>query len=240
MRFLNRRRILIAIGAIVIAFLALIGVIAAYLGSTAFHLRARQYIAEQIARRTGTQVTLADFHWSLWHEAFILEGLTLRGLEPVEEAPLAHFDRIQVGINLRTLLESRIDLSELTLVQPEFHLLVTQDGKTNIPSPPQESPRHPFQFSISVGDCKIRNGSALVNEQRIHIDFSVQNLEALLRYFDQREVLETHLQYDGVFDRVPNVEPAIPYTFTGDIDYTRGSLVAQQIRVSSEIGRAHV
>jgi autotransporter translocation and assembly factor TamB len=233
LRFLNRRRILIAIGATLIAFLALIGVIAAYLGSAAFHLRARQYIAEQIARRTGAQVTLGDFHWSFLHEAFILEGLTLRGLEPAEEAPLAHFNRIQVGINLRTLLEHRIDLSELTLVQPEFHLLVTPAGKTNIPAPPQESPRQPFQFSISVGDCKISNGSALVNEQRINIDFSVQNLEALLRYFDQREVLQTHLQYDGVFDRVPNVEPAIPYTFTGDIDYTRGSLVAQQILVSS-------
>ena len=111
MRFLNRRRILIAVGATLIAFLALIAVIAAYLGSAAFHLRARQYMAEQIARRTGAQVTLADFHWSLWHEAFILEGLTLRGLEPAEEAPLAHFDRIQVGIHLRTLLERRIDLS---------------------------------------------------------------------------------------------------------------------------------
>jgi translocation and assembly module TamB len=233
LRFLNRRRILIAIGASLIAFLALIAVIAAYLGSAAFHLRARQYIAEQIARRTGAQVTLGDFHFNLLHEALTLEGLTLRGLEPAEEAPLAYINRIQVGIKLRTLLEHRIDLSELTFVQPEFHLLVTPDGKTNIPSPPQENPGQPFQFSISVGDCKISNGSAIINEQRINIDFSVQNLEALLHYFDQREVLQTHLQYDGVFDRVPNVEPSIPYTFTGDIDYTRGSLVAQQILVSS-------
>ena len=233
LRFLNRRRILIAAGAILISFLALIGVVAAYLRSAAFHLRARQYIAQQIAGKTGTQVSLADFHWSFLHEAFTLEGLTIRGLEPAEEAPLAYFNRIQVRINLRTLLEHRIDLSELTLVQPEFHLVVTPDGRTNIPTPPQESPRQPFQFSISVGDCRISNGSALVNEQRINIDFSVQNLEALLHYFDQREVLQTHLQYDGVFDRVPNVEPSIPYTFTGDIDYTRGSIVAQQILVSS-------
>src|SRR5215469_12236715 len=143
LRFLNRRRILIAAGATLIAFLALIAVIAAYLGSAAFHLLVRQYIAEQIAGRTGAQVTLADFHWSFLHEAFILEGLTLRGLEPAEEAPLAYFNRIQVRINLRTLFEHRIDLSELTIVQPEFHLLVTPDGKTNIPSPPQTSPGQP-------------------------------------------------------------------------------------------------
>ncbi|HEY2382337.1 MAG TPA: translocation/assembly module TamB domain-containing protein [Terriglobia bacterium] len=242
MRFFSRRRILLALAGTLIAFLAVIGTIASYLGSNAFHSRVRQYIVEQIARKSGANVSLGDFHWSFLSERFVLDDLTLRGLEPAEEAPLAFIRRIEVGVNLRTLLEHRIDLSELTISRPEFHLLVQPDGQTNVPAPPKDAaPRsngQRFQFSISVRSCKIVGGSAIVNEQHDNIDFSAQNLTADLIYFDRREVLQTHLQYDGVFDRTPNVDPAIPYTMTADVDYTRANIIAQKILVTS--GRSKV
>lgn len=233
LRFLTRRRVFVGLAAIVVAFLALAGMIAAYLRSDAIRLRARQYIVEQIQRKTGTTVRLGDVQWSLLKQNVILDDLLIRGLEPVEESPLAHIRRIEVGINLRTLLEHRIDLSEITVTQPEFHLLVTPDGKTNVPTPPKEDNARPFEFSVSVRNCRITEGSALVNEQRINIDFSVQNLAALLNYYDQRSVLQTHVQFDGVFDRDPNIQPSIPYTFAADIDYTRATLIAQQILMTS-------
>src|SRR6516162_6008959 len=176
LKFFNRRRIFLTFGALVIALLALIGVVAAYLRSDAFQLRARQYIAEQIARKTGLTASVGDFRWSLLRERFVLEDLTLRGLEPPQETPLAHIRRIEVGLNLRTLFEHRIDLSDITITQPEFHLVVRPDGQTNVPTPPRDESQQPFQFSVSVRTCRIADGSALVNEQRINMDFSVLNL----------------------------------------------------------------
>jgi translocation and assembly module TamB len=233
LRFFNRRRLLIAAGALAIVFAALIGSIVAYLRSDAFAERARQYIVHQIEETTGAKATLGNFEWSLWRERFLLEDLTLRGLEPQDAEPLAHFRSIEARIHLRTLYNRRVDLTELTVTQPEFHIWVRPDGTTNVPGPPHKADNKPLDFTVSIRTFKVVAGSALVNEQQVDMDFSLQNLSALGNYGARPEVLATHLSFDGVYDRVPNVKLSIPYTFTADVDYTRATLVAQRIVVTT-------
>ncbi|HYR41467.1 MAG TPA: translocation/assembly module TamB domain-containing protein [Terriglobia bacterium] len=233
MRFFNRRRILLFFGALILAAAALVGGLALYISSPAFNARARQYIVQEIERRTGATVTLQSFDWSLWHEHFVLVDLTLHGLEPAGEAPLAHIRRIDIGLKLRTLFEKRIDLFELTLSEPEFHVLVSPDGKINIPSPEGKPGRKPFNFEISIENFNMIGGSALLKERRINLDFSTKNLAAVLNYKGAREVLETHLRYDGVLDRSSEGMRSIPYTLAADMDYTRATLIAHKIVVTS-------
>ena len=233
MRFLSRRRILAALSFIVIAILALIGSGIGYLKSPAFDAKARRYVEQEIQHRTGARVTLNDFGWSFWSRRIRLEDLTLRGLEPSDEAPLAHFSRIDIGVNLRTLLQHRIDLFELTISQPEFHILVTPDGKTNFPTPESQPQGKPFNFDISIQNFNVVDGSGILNEQRVGIDLSLKNLTAVLNYQDTRQVLAAHLRYDGVLDRAPDVKLAIPYTVSADLDYTRSTIVAHRILLTS-------
>src|SRR2546425_553567 len=94
LRFLSRRRILAALSFVVIAILVLIGSGLSYLKSPAFDAKARRYVEQEIQHRTGAKVTLNNFSWSYWRQSIRLEDLTLRGLEPSDEAPLAHFGRI--------------------------------------------------------------------------------------------------------------------------------------------------
>src|SRR6266700_487041 len=110
LRFLNRRRILAVFGALVIAGLAVAGILAAYMHSAAFGERIHHYIVSEIEQRTGATVTLKSFSWDFWQRRIRLDDLTLRGLEAAGHPPLAHFARIDVGLKLRTLLERRIDL----------------------------------------------------------------------------------------------------------------------------------
>jgi uncharacterized protein involved in outer membrane biogenesis len=233
LRFFSRRNILIAFGFLIVVIAATVGAIVSYLKSPEFEARAREYIIREIEARTGTKVTLKTLYWSFWEQRFRIEDLTLRGLEPEHQAPLAHFGRIDIGINLRTLLQRRIDLFELTFTRPGFHLLVTPDGKTNIPSPGAQPQGKPFDFQVSIENFNVLDGSALLNERRLNLDLSLQNLAALLKYHDQREVLEAHLRYDGVVDRAPDVRLAFPYTLSADMDYTRATIVAHRVNISS-------
>ena len=233
MSFLSRRRVLAALALITIAIAGAVGGVVAYFNSPAFDGRVRRYLVQEIERRTGATVTLKNFEWSFWQRRMRLEDLILRGLEPAEDAPLAHFSRIDIGVNFRMLLEHRIDLYELTITQPEFHILVTPDGKTNIPSPQSQPLQKPTGFEFSIQNFNVLNGSALLNERRIDVDLSLTNLAAILRYHADREVLETHLRYDGVLDRSPDVRLPIPYTFYADLDYTRATVIAQRIHVTS-------
>ena len=233
MRFLNRRRIVLFLIVLALVIGALAGGIVVYLNSPEFKERAEQYIVHEIGQRTGATVTLKNLDWSLGHRRFRLDDLILRGLEPAEAAPLAHFRRIDIGLNFRMLFEKKIDLFELTFSGPEFHIVVGPDGKTNIPSPASQSGRNPFDFEISVKNFNVIGGAALLNERRIRIDFSTQNVAAVLNYNGPREVLESHLRYDGILDRSSQGLRSIPYTVAADADYTRATVVAHKIAIAS-------
>jgi translocation and assembly module TamB len=232
LRFFNRRRILGLLSGIVIAMLVLAGAVVLYFRSSAFNERASRYIVQEIQQRTGANVSLKNFGWSFWRQRLWFDDLILRGLEPSGEAPLAHFTRIDVGLNFRTLVQRRINLFELTFSRPEFHILVTPDGRTNFPSPPQPQGK-PTDFEISIKNFNVLDGSAVLNEQRVNVDLSLTNLAAILNYQAAREVLQAHLSYDGVLDRSPDVKQPIPYTLSAELDYTRATLVAQRILVTS-------
>jgi translocation and assembly module TamB len=233
LRFFNSRFILRALLVVVILIVAAIFGFVAYLQSPSFKARARRTIVEEIERRTGAKVTLRNFDWDLWQRRMRIEDLTLRGLEPETEAPLAHFTRIDIGLRFRALLNRHIDLFELTFTKPEFHIIVAPDGKTNIPSPEAQPDHKPFDIEISIQNFNVLNGSALLNERRVKLDLSLQNLASILKYQGQREVLEVHLRYEGVVDRSSEVKFAIPYTLYADLDYTRATIVAQRILISS-------
>jgi len=233
LRFFNKRNILIALGILAIVIAVAVAATVGYLESPAFEARARRYIVQEIEARTGTKVTLNTLDWSFWQRRIRIEDLTLRGLEPPHQAPLAHFGRIDIGINVRTLLQRRLDLFELTFTRPNFHVVVTPDGKTNIPSPQAQPQNKSADFQVSIDNFNVIDGSALLNERRLNLDLSLQNLAALLKYYDQREVLEAHLRYDGVVDRDPGVKLSFPYTFSADLDYTRATIIAHRVSVSS-------
>jgi len=233
LRFLNRRRIIAVLAFVAIVIGAAIAAVVVYLNSPAFEARARRSIIEEIERRTGAKVTLGDFYWSFWERRFRLQDLILRGLEGPDHPPLAHFTRIDIGLNFRSLLEHRVDLFELTITQPEFHVVVSPDGTTNIPSPEIQNQQTPADFKISIQNFNVVNGSAILNERQIDLDLSLTNLAAILNYDNEREVLHAHLRFDGVVDRSPGVRLAIPYTFYGDMDYTRATLLAHRLLVTS-------
>jgi translocation and assembly module TamB len=213
--------------------LAAVGGLVVYINSSAFEEQARERIIREIEDRTGATVTLKSFKWTFWNQKFRLEDLTLHGLEPPEENPLAHFDRIDIGLNFRTLFEKHIDLFELTVIRPAINVIVGTDGHTNIPAPPIQGERKPLAFQVSIENFNVIDGAAILNEQKINLEFSLTNLQSMMNYHSTREVLETHFSYDGIFDRSPDLRPSIPYTLSADMDYTRDTLVAHRIVIDT-------
>jgi translocation and assembly module TamB len=233
LRLLSRRRVAVFFSLVAVVLLALIGGILVYINSPAFEEKARQYIVREIEKRTGAQVSLARFEANFREQRFRLRDLNLRGLESPETAPLAHFDHIDIGLNLRSLLQRRIDLFELSIYQPAFHIVVGPDGKTNFPSPEPRPDQKPLNFQISIENFSLVGGAALLNERRVAIDFSLRNLVSGLKYNSNTQVLSTQLRYDGVLDRSDEGMRSIPYTLNMDSDYVRATLVAHTIIVQS-------
>jgi len=227
---LSKRVLLIVGGVILVIVLAIAGGLLYFINSAGFQERARQYIIQQIQENTGGVATLDKFRWSIWDQRFILEGLTIRGLEPPTDPPLAHIQSVLVGVKLRSLFQHRIDLFELIVNRPAFRLLVDENGKTNLPNPPARE-RKNLDFQFSIGDFRIVEGSALINERREKVDLALSNVMSTLRYATVTRILSSDLKYDGTLSLEGH--SAIPYTLSGNFDYTRGTIVAHHIDVKS-------
>src|SRR4051794_23732772 len=144
--------------------MATVVAVVSYFESADFEARARNYIVQEIERRTGATVTLDNFHWSFWQRRIWLEGLTLHGLEPAGEASLGYVRRIDIGLHFRSLLQRRVDLFELRISHPEFHIVITPDGKTNFPIPKPTSANAPSDFTVSIQNFNVVDGAAILNE----------------------------------------------------------------------------
>lgn len=231
MGLLTKRRVLGLLVLTGVIIVAAIGAFVAYINSPAFKEIARVFVVEEIGRQTGAEVRLNNFDWAFRDQRFWLEGLTLRGLEPASDPPLAHFPRVEAGISLRTLLQRRVDLFELLISEPEIHVVVGPDGRTNIPSPPQVDTRRPFNFRISIDNFRIAGGAAFLNERRVNIDLGLVDVASDISFNGATEILSAHLRYSGNLDR--DDRPSIPYSLDADLDYARNTLMVQRMEIVS-------
>ena len=201
-----------------------------YVSSPRFKETARQYVLKAIENETGGRVTIGRLHWDWWTQRVSILDLTIRGTEPADGAPLAHVESIEAGINLRSLLKRRLDLFELTVTRPELHLTVDSMGNTNLPTPPPQSGGR-SDFQISIENFTIAQGTAFVNERQIDIGLVVRNLQSDLSYKGASRVLTARLSYDGVLNRSSQLP--IPYSLSSEFDFTRDTLLARRVVVSS-------
>ena len=214
---------------VVIAISAITGLIV-YVSSPSFKETARQYALRAIEEETGGTATLGRLYWNLWTQRVSLFDITVHGTEPADGSPLVHIESIEAGVNLRSLLERRVDLFELTVTRPELHLSVDAKGNTNLPSP-QSREAGTTDYQLSIKNFKVAQGVAFINERRLDINFVLKNLDSDLSYQGANRILTAHVSYDGVLER-PSELP-IPYSLSSDFDFTRNTLLAKHIVVAS-------
>ena len=159
-------------------FAVLVVAIGWFLGSPAFEEIVRGRVVAELQKATGGKVELQSLHWNVKRLEIEANGLTIRGLEPAGDVPLAHADRLYVRLRVVSFLNTSIDLSQLTLEQPVIHIIVKPDGSTNVPEPQVKTSGDPLQqlFDLAVGRVELRNGALLLNEQKLPLDFKANDV----------------------------------------------------------------
>src|ERR1019366_4878334 len=100
------------------------------------------------------------------------------------DVPLAHVERLYMRMHVVSLLNTKIDLSQLTLEQPVIHIVVKPDGSTNVPEPQVKTSGDPIQplFDLAIGKVELRNGALLLNEQKLPLDFKANDVGITMDY----------------------------------------------------------
>ena len=141
-RFFTRHLPFTIAGALVLIIVTTVGAFF-YLSSAHFENVMRGRIERNLEKLTGGRVEIESFHWNLLQFEADIGGLVIHGLEAPGEAPYASVDHLHVGISIFDLVNPRILLRDLDIVQPRFHLIVYPDGATNQPHPQQKSKSNP-------------------------------------------------------------------------------------------------
>ena len=67
-----------------------------FLSSPAFEEMVRGRVIAELQKATGGRVELQSLHWKVSKLEIEATGLTIHGLEPASEVPLAHADRLYI------------------------------------------------------------------------------------------------------------------------------------------------
>lgn len=164
-----------------------------YLRSPQFNNLVREKVVASIEEATGGRVDLGSFHWNLSRLDFEANNLTVHGLEPSTAAPLAQVATVRVRAHVVSLLQKRVDFTYLELDRPQINLIVAPDGKTNLPEPKTKIASDTVQqlFDLAIGRVELREGQLQINDRRLPLDFSANDL-TVATSFDRRD-----RRYDG-------------------------------------------
>jgi len=166
-----------------------------YLRSAHFEDFVRRKLIATLEDATGGRVEMASFNWNLSQLAFEARDLTIHGLEPPDQLPYAHVDRLLVRLHVISFFSRQFNLEQVDLRRPVIHLIVYPDGKTNAPEPKVKIQRNktPVQelFDLAINRADLRDGVLLLNERKLPLDFTVNDLVAAMTYDPSAE------RYDG-------------------------------------------
>jgi len=171
------------IGVVVVVIITILIGGYAVLKTQRFHQYVLAKVIEEGQASTGGKLTIQnwDFHFSPM--TVDLYGIILRGSEPEGSKPLLQADKLTVGIDARSLLRRKLQLSEILVQHPVANIVVGSDGQNNVPTPPTKSSSNTTVWNLAIQHTQLNNGEIDYNDQALPLSADLYDLNSQI-YFD--------------------------------------------------------
>jgi translocation and assembly module TamB len=200
----------------------------------------RQFLLAKIIQETeastGSRVEIKNMtlRWSPFTAE--LFGIVLYGQEQNAEAPLFLADHLRVGLSIKSLLQHKVDLSEIALDNPVVHLRVDTQGHSNLPRAPTRS-SSPTSFTLLIRHLVIRSGLIHYNDEQIPLSAELQDFGALAGFDTSASTYKGSLWYRQGWIRTTGINP-FEHNAHIDFEANRHGLAVDPMVLSS--GRSRV
>jgi translocation and assembly module TamB len=216
-------------------FFALVVALGWFLQSPAFKDIVRRRVVAELEKATGGTVEMRSLTWNVSKLEVEGKDITIHGLEPGGDVPLAHADRLYARVRIISFFQGEIDLRQLTIEGPVIHVIVKADGSTNVPEPKVKSNGDPMQqlFDLAIGKAEVHNGAILLNQEKIPLDFKAYDLGLVMGYqvIDKRydgtvQIGKMDAQFSGLRD--------IPASTTAEFSLWRNRAQLKSLKLTSQ------
>jgi outer membrane protein assembly complex protein YaeT len=137
--------------------------------------RVSQWLAENEAtRQIDVQARSLDYSLLTSSPSVTLEQLVIRSRALPDAPPFARVERATVSLSLPDLLHGKYIVRAGALTSPDVHLLVDEEGRTNLPALGQQNPSAtttPVDYLIE--HFTITNGHVRYEDRRQHLDLTM-------------------------------------------------------------------
>jgi translocation and assembly module TamB len=178
--------LLIAAGSLVVLLLLLVLAGLITLRTEWFHDFVRTKMIEAIEKATGGKSEVGSYTFDWKTMTARVDNFVLHGTEPADTPPLLRAQSVTAALKIISVLEKKIDLLAVDVKQPQIHIIVHEDGSTNIPAPkvrrePRKDPTETI-LDLAVKKFTIENGTLLLAEETTPFDLRGENLRVALNY----------------------------------------------------------
>ena len=146
----------------------------------------RQRLVAEVEKATGGRTEIGAFHFDWKQMRAEVDGFVLHGNEPPDAPPLFRAYAIVVGIKIVSLMERSVDLQYLDVRQPQVYLIVSPDGRTNLPAPKvHRAGKNTIEtiLDLAIGRFGLRDGSfEVAGRGKTPFDAQGRNLRAQFDY----------------------------------------------------------
>lgn len=231
--------LLIAAGVFVVALLAGLW----YTTTDSFQSYVHRRMVGEIERMTGGRAEIGRFHVVPFKLQVEIRNITIHGTEASTDVPLLHADSVVGQVKVISFLRTQFGFESLTLERPIVHIIVAPDGSsTNIPSVrelPSGSGPSPLEelFAVSIDHLWVRNGELIWADQKIPLNFDVENTNVQMDYSFLRRRYESHVSLGKVDTAIQDLRP---FSWMTAIDFSLGPGFVDIKSLKWNSGRASV
>ena len=155
-----------------------------------FSGKVRERVVTEVEKASGgrTDIGSFDFDWRRLRAS--VGGFVLHGTEGPAEAPLLTVKRIQVGLGVTSFVLSGVHVRTIEVDEPSFHVIATEDGKTNLPIPKVKQGDQDFLdtiLALAANEISVHNGVFHLNERRIPLELLAKDVGIHLLYNTNRK-----------------------------------------------------
>jgi len=204
-----------------------------YTTTSSFQNYVHRRMVGEIERITGGRAEIGSFHVVPLHLQVEIRNITVHGMEDPSDVPLLHADSVVGQVKVISFLRTQFGFESLTLERPIVHVTVGRDGSTtNIPSVrelPSGSGPSPIEelFALSADRLSVHDGQLIWANQKIPLNFDVQNTNVQMAYSFLHRRYESHLSLGKVDTTIQDLRP---FSWMTTLDF---SLAASFIDIKS-------
>ena len=211
--------LLAAGGVLVLAILAGLW----YTTTSSFQNYVHRRMVSEIERMTGGRAEIGKFHVVPFRLQVEIRDITVHGKEAPSDVPLLHADSLIGQVKVISFLRTQFGFESLTLEHPVAHVIIAPDGSaTNIPAiqeiPTAAGPSVTEElFALSIDHLSVHNGEFLWADQKIPLNFDVQNTNVQMDYSFLHRRYDSHLSLGKVDTAIQNLRP---FSWMTTIDFS--------------------